>query len=102
MHKCDGCLWGTRVTHRKVLCMFSDCVKDKGLGVTTRAEETETTVPPSRVPEAFRRKLLQYPSAGTDPRLQPDPASNQEAVQQCPLAEAPQAGAEPTAALRSM
>lgn len=76
MHKCDGCLWGTRVTHRKVLCMFPNCVKDKGLGVTMRAEETETTVPSSRVPEAFRRKLLQYPSTGTHARLQPDPTSD--------------------------
>ena len=102
MHKCKGCLWGTRVTHRKVLCMFPSCVKDKGLGVTTRAEETETTVPSSRVPEAFRRKLLQYPSAGKNEGLQPHPTPNQEAVQQCPLAEAAEARTKPTAALRSV
>lgn len=102
MHKCKGCLWGTRVTHRKVLCMFPSCVRDKGLEVTKRAEETETTVPPSRVPEAFRWKLLQYPSAGTDPRLQPNPTTDEEALQQFPLAEAPQACTERAAALRSV
>lgn len=35
-NKCEGCVWGTKVSERKYLCLFPFCVKEKGHVKTTK------------------------------------------------------------------
>jgi|LSQX01.1.fsa_nt_gb hypothetical protein len=56
MKKCKYCVWGTRCTPNKVLCMFPSCFK--AIEVKRDAKETIKTLQTSRLSGADRRKVL--------------------------------------------
>lgn len=58
--KCKRCVWGTRLTPKKVYCLFPSCVKDKNKKVIDNANKTKEAVPPTRLSRANRQKVLPH------------------------------------------
>lgn len=61
MMKCIGCIWSTRISAKKMFCLFPKCVKER---MKADAEEAKETVQLSRMPGAGSRKVLRNTSKG--------------------------------------